>query len=83
MMGHRGIKKTGDEWDAFTRWRRYIRWKPGQLRKVKRGYNKRQRRIMRAELGMATIKRDPRSFTEIADELFETRHELWEKLAKL
>lgn len=35
----------GEEQDAFSRyWRKYLRWKPGQLRKVKRRSAKRERR---------------------------------------
>lgn len=56
MMGHRGIKKSGDEWDAFTGWRKVIRWKPGQLKKTKRRYNKRVRRLANENLrGKTTI----------------------------
>lgn len=43
--------KGGEEHDAFSRFRRYLRWKPGQIGKVKRGYQKRVRRIVRQWLG--------------------------------
>lgn len=38
------IPMSADEFDAFTRWRRLVSWKRGELRKIKRGYNKRFRR---------------------------------------
>lgn len=41
--------RDGEEQDAFTGWRRYLRWKPGQLRKVKRRSNKRDRRAGAAQ----------------------------------
>jgi hypothetical protein len=50
MMGHRGVKKGGDEWDAFTSWRRVLYWQAGELRRIKRRYNKRQRKLVRMEL---------------------------------
>lgn len=42
-------KLGGDEQDAFTRWRKYIRWKPGQIRKLKRQSAKRERRTAAAQ----------------------------------
>lgn len=41
---------SGDEYDALTRWRRFLRWKPGLRSQVKRGYNKRVRRQGKQEL---------------------------------
>lgn len=35
--------KSGDEQDALTRWRRYLRWRPGQKTRVKRSYRRRVR----------------------------------------
>jgi hypothetical protein len=49
MMGHRGELKDGDEWDALTRARRFYHWRPGELRAIKRRYNKRQRKEARFE----------------------------------
>jgi hypothetical protein len=34
----------GEEYDAFTGWRKYLHWHKGQLKKVKRRSNKRERR---------------------------------------
>ncbi|MEZ2347832.1 hypothetical protein [Terriglobus sp. RCC_193] len=41
---------SGDEHDAFTRWRRFLHWRPGIRARVKRGYNKRRRRQSKLEL---------------------------------
>lgn len=35
--------KGGDEYDALTKARRYYRWKSGQVKRIKRRYNKRLR----------------------------------------
>lgn len=34
----------GDEYDALTPWRKYIRWRAGERRRIKRRYNRRDRR---------------------------------------
>ena len=36
--------KGGDEYDAFSKARKLLIWKSGQLRKIKRAYNKRLRK---------------------------------------
>jgi hypothetical protein len=36
--------KGGDEYDALTKARKYYNWSKGQLKKIKRGYNKRFRK---------------------------------------
>jgi len=41
----------GDEYDAFTNWRKVLHWHPGQLRKVKRRAGKRERRTAKALIG--------------------------------
>ena len=50
MMGHRGKLKSGDEWDGLTRARHWHIWRAGDRKAIKRGYNRRQRRIIKAEL---------------------------------
>lgn len=35
---------NGLEYDAYTGWNRYIKWKPGERRNIKRGTHKRERR---------------------------------------
>lgn len=47
MMGHREQMKGGAEFDAFTCWRKMMRWRPGEVKAVKRGFWKRQRREVR------------------------------------
>ena len=42
--------KGGDEFDAFTGWRKYIYWKPRQLKKLKRAYNKRFRKVSKSKI---------------------------------
>jgi len=44
MMGHKERMIGGDEYDAFTGWKKYLRWRPGTRKKIKRKFNKRQRR---------------------------------------
>jgi hypothetical protein len=36
--------KGGDEYDGLTKARKFILWKSGQLKKIKRAYNKRFRK---------------------------------------
>lgn len=36
--------KGGDEYDGLTKARKYYNWSKGQLKKIKRGYNKRFRK---------------------------------------
>ena len=36
--------KGGNEYDALTKARKYYNWSKGQLKKIKRGYNKRFRK---------------------------------------
>jgi len=43
MMGHREQMVNGDEYDAFTGWRRLLHWKPGERRRIKRAFNRRVR----------------------------------------
>lgn len=51
--------KSADEYDALTRWRRFLRFRPGQRKKVKRQYNKRLRRAPWQKLTFATTQRTP------------------------
>jgi len=37
--------KTADEWDALTKAKKYVKWRAGQRKKIKRAYNKRIRRV--------------------------------------
>ena len=42
--------KGGDEYDALTKTRKFHLWKAGQVKKIKRAYNKRFRKYSRASL---------------------------------
>ena len=37
----------GDEYDALTKARKFHLWKPGQIKKIKRAYNKRFRKHLK------------------------------------
>jgi hypothetical protein len=50
MMGSRG-SVNGNECDAFSRGsRRILRWRRGELKKIKRGFAKRIRKTARLQL---------------------------------
>ena len=46
-MNKRIPMKGGDEYDALSKSRKFLRWKSGQIKKIKRAYNKRFRRYSR------------------------------------
>lgn len=46
----RRIKLTGEELDAFSRWRSIQGWKRGGLKRIKQGYNRRFRRLAKLEI---------------------------------
>ena len=48
--GRTCLCRNGDEYDVFTAWRRIISWKAGELRRIKRAYNRRARRLERVKL---------------------------------
>lgn len=48
MMGHREPMKSGDEYDALTRAKRFYKWRPGMRAWVKRKFSKRLRREARS-----------------------------------
>lgn len=52
MMGHREVKKGGDEWDILTRARRVYKFtkRPGVCRATKQKFNRRIRREAKAEV---------------------------------
>ena len=49
-MSKRIPMKGGDEYDAFSKYRKFLCWRSGQLKKIKRAYNKRFRRHIREQL---------------------------------
>jgi hypothetical protein len=36
-----------DEYDALTPWKRFLRWRSGQRKKIKKRYNRRERRLLK------------------------------------
>ena len=42
--------RSGDEMDAFSKSRKFLRWGRGALKKIKRNYNKRFRRASKKEI---------------------------------
>ena len=49
-MTHKIPMKGGGEYDAFTSWRKVLRWRPGLRKWWKRRYNKRVRKQGKDEL---------------------------------
>ena len=45
--GHPIPMRGGDEHDAFTGWRRVLRFRPGERTRIKRGYWKRARQAVK------------------------------------
>jgi hypothetical protein len=43
-MSERIPLKGGDEYDALTRWRKLLKFRPGQRKKAKQSYAKRMRK---------------------------------------
>ena len=39
--------KTGDEWDALTKAKRFFRWRSGVRKRIKKQYNKKERQWMK------------------------------------
>lgn len=56
MMGHREKMRGGDEYDAFTRWKKLLKVfaKPGIAVKTKKRFNRRVRKQAKAETLRAT-----------------------------
>jgi hypothetical protein len=44
------ILQSYEEQDAFSGWRKVLFWQPGELRKAKRRYHKKERRQARQEI---------------------------------
>lgn len=49
-MGHRERLKGGDEYDYLTRARRFLYHRAGQIKKIKRKFWKRTRKIMKSKI---------------------------------
>ena len=46
----RPVHNDGDEQDAFTGWRKYMHWKPGEVKRIKRRANKRDRQAAKRRI---------------------------------
>lgn len=42
-----------DEYDAFTGWRRFIKWRAGERAEIKRRVNRRERRLAKADIRLS------------------------------
>ena len=49
-MGRRIPMRTGDEYDALTRWRKVLPWRAGERARIKRLYRRRERRTAQREI---------------------------------
>jgi len=49
-MTKRMPMKTGDEYDGLTKWKRVFNWRSGQRKKIKKAYNKKERKWLDKEL---------------------------------
>lgn len=53
MMGKREIPMIdGDEIDGLTKWKRHVRFRPGERKWLKRKFNKRVRQWVRNQMGI-------------------------------
>ena len=39
--------KGGDEYDAFTGWRKVLHWRSGQRKAIKKKFNRRERKFLK------------------------------------
>lgn len=42
--------RGGDEYDALTGWRKYLKFRPGVRKRIKKGFKKRVRKFVKAIL---------------------------------
>lgn len=55
MMGHREKLKSGDEYDALTGWKRMLHWRPGERKRIKKRFWKRQRQNNKQSLDAFSV----------------------------
>ena len=41
--------KTAEEYDALTKIKRFLNWKPGQRKEIKKKYNRKERQWLKTE----------------------------------
>jgi|GEM_PF-6083279 len=49
---------SGDEVDALTRWRKYLKWRAGERKRVKQKYNRRERKSVKLKLRKSDTQQD-------------------------
>ena len=49
---------SGDEVDALTRWRKYLKWRSGERKRVKQKYNRRERKSVKLKLRKSDTQQD-------------------------
>ena len=54
-MARRIPLRNGDEFDAITRWRRYLYWRAGERARIKRAYRRRERRVAKEEINRCEL----------------------------
>ena len=42
--------KTGDEYDALTKWKKFVRFKAGERKKIKQRYNRKERQWLKKSI---------------------------------
>lgn len=42
--------KTADEFDGLTKWKKFLHWRSGERKQIKRGYRKRVRRWVKQKM---------------------------------
>ena len=52
-------RTTADEWDAFTGWRKFLNWKPGQRKRIKRTSHQIDRRKAAKDLTRWGLENQP------------------------
>ncbi len=72
-MGHKEKLKGGDEQDAFSSWKQFEVWRPGERKGIKRAFNRRLRRRKQQEL-----KKSEDRNVKISNEVAQTIDELAE-----
>jgi hypothetical protein len=49
-MTKRMPMKTGDEYDGLTKWKGLLKWRTGERKRIKKAYNKKERKWLDKEL---------------------------------
>ena len=39
--------KTGDEYDALTKWKKFVKFRAGERKKIKKKYNRKERQWLK------------------------------------